>query len=222
MNKRNFLLISFISLLISISISSQAYAKVTHAIVKDKSGLYYKYNYPALADSLVSDGILYDSFISKINDNGKLFAYLDDKVGFVNSDDVCDAVIIQGKDFQQFIDKSQNTSSVININGDFKAVSMKDGKLVEEDESTSIKDFTLEADSSTMLGFTYLKIKFVGANSTDYVVKYDSQQAMWSEQFNCFIIQFNGTHSATEYSKEKVEITNNNQAETEFDLENVQ
>ncbi|AWI07682.1 cell wall-binding protein [Clostridium drakei] len=66
---------------------------------------------------------------------------------------------------------------------------------------------TIDADNTTLLGFTFLKISFDGMSKDGYNVKYDGNDATWSTKFNCFVVKYDGYKQLGEFDASKVSVT---------------
>ncbi|AWI03094.1 cell wall-binding repeat-containing protein [Clostridium drakei] len=80
------------------------------------------------------------------------------------------------------------------------------GKLAKVGTPTTVTGLKLDVDSTTMLGFSFLKISFDNMSQNGYTVSYDGTTATWSSKFNCFTVKYDGTKTAADFDQNKVSV----------------
>jgi hypothetical protein len=158
---------------ITVAIVSQVQAKVKYTLIKDSSGILYRYDYVALKTAYAMDKPLYTDYTSRLTSNGPL-AYYDDVNNFyVLAKDVKLAYVTQPGEFSMDDYVSSSKAKNANIVDQIKQVSTdSSGNVVVTDANDGVSVVHTTAVKPSIEVGKKIMIVVTLTNTSDYG-KYD-------------------------------------------------
>ncbi|WPC42241.1 hypothetical protein [Clostridium sp. JS66] len=134
---------------IAFTTTSQVQAKVKYVLVKDSTGVLYRYDYNSLKVAYALDKALYTDYTSKLTSEGPL-AYYDDVNNFyVATKDIKLAYITQSGDFSMDAYTSSSNAKSLDMVAPVKEVSVDStGKIVVTDVGNNDDSQTFDIENT--------------------------------------------------------------------------